>query len=58
MFAKYMWCDRDRIRNEEIRRRIGVQVGLSGGAESCVLIWFGHVERMNMKEKQKNGKME
>ena len=38
---------RDRIRNEEIRRRVGVQINMSGRVERCVLRWFGHVERMN-----------
>ena len=38
---------RDRIRNEEIRRRVGVQVDLSGRVERCELRWFEHVERMN-----------
>ena len=38
---------RDRIRNEEIRRRVGVQNDLSGRVERCVLRWFGHVERMD-----------
>ena len=30
MFVKDMYCDRGRIRNEEIRRRIGVQVDMLG----------------------------
>ena len=48
MFAKKcMWCDRDRIRNEENRRRVGVQVHLSERTERCDLRWFGHFERMN-----------
>ena len=38
---------RDRIRNEEIRRRVGVQINMAGRVERCVLRWFGHVERMN-----------
>ena len=37
---------RDRIRNEEIRRRTGVTRELSGRADQSVLRWFGHVERM------------
>ena len=28
---------RDKIRNEEIRRRVGIQVDLSGRAERCAL---------------------
>ena len=35
-----MWCD------EEIRRRVGVQVDLSGRAERCAFRWFGHIERI------------
>ena len=38
---------RDRIRNEEIRRRVGVENDLSGRVERCVLRWYRHVERMN-----------
>ena len=38
---------RYRIRNEEIRRRIGVQVDMLGRTERCALRWFGHVELMN-----------
>ena len=38
---------RDRIRNEEIRRRVGVLNDLSGRVEKCVLRWFSHVERMD-----------
>ena len=34
----------DRIRNEEIIRRMGVQNKLSGRVENFVLRWFGHVE--------------
>ena len=37
---------RDRIRNEEIRRRTGVPRGLAGRADQCLLRWYGHVERM------------
>ena len=46
MYAKYVTV-KDRIRNEEIRRRVEVQVDLPGRAEKCTLRWFGHVERMN-----------
>ena len=38
---------RDRIRNEEIRRRVGVQNDLAGRVERSVLRWYGHIERMN-----------
>ena len=37
---------RDRVRNEEIRRRCGLQRSLSERGEASVLRWFGHVERM------------
>ena len=37
---------RDRVRNEEIRRRCGLQRSLSERGEAAVLQWFGHVERM------------
>ena len=36
---------RDRVRNEEIKRRCGLQKNLSERGEA-VLRWFGHVERM------------
>ena len=34
------------MRNEEIRRRCGLQRSLSERREAAVLRWFGHVERM------------
>ena len=37
---------RDRVRNEEVRRRTGVGQELADRAEKRVLSWFGHVERM------------
>ena len=37
---------RDRIRNEEIRRRTGVGRELAGRADQSRLRWFGHIERM------------
>ena len=37
----------DRIRNEAIRKEIGVMRDLAGRAEICVLKWFGHMERMD-----------
>ena len=47
MFKEDMWGNNwDRIRNEEIRRRIGVLSDLAGRVEKCVLRWFGSVERM------------
>ena len=37
----------DRMRNEVIREEVGVMRDLAGRVESCVLRWFGHVERMD-----------
>ena len=38
---------RNRVRNEEVRRRTGVMRELSGRADQSVLRWFGHIERMD-----------
>ena len=38
---------RDRVRNEEVRRRTGVVKTLDQKVEQRVLRWFGHMERMN-----------
>ena len=37
---------RDRVRNEEVHRRVGVHGTLSERMDKRVLSWFGHVERM------------
>ena len=37
----------DRVRNEEVRRRDGIERELASTAERRVLRWFGHVERMD-----------
>ena len=37
----------DRVRNEEVRRRAGIERELAGRADQRVLRWFGHVERMD-----------
>ena len=37
----------DRVRNEEVRRRCGENVRIEDKAESGILRWFGHVERMD-----------
>ena len=37
----------DRVRNEEVRRRAGIERELASRADHGVLRWFGHVERMN-----------
>ncbi len=36
----------DRVRNDEVRRRTGFAKELSERAEQRVLLWFGHVEKM------------
>ena len=33
----------DRVRNEEVRRRAGIEMELASGADQRVLRWFGHV---------------
>ena len=37
----------DRVRNEEVRRRAGIERELASRAEQRVLKWFGQVERMD-----------
>ena len=37
----------DRVRNEEVRRRVGIERELVSRAGQRVLRWFGHVERMD-----------
>ena len=37
----------DRVRNEEVRRRAGIERELASSADQRVLRWFGHVERMD-----------
>ena len=37
----------DRVRNEEVRRRAGIERELATRADQGVLRWFGHVERMD-----------
>ena len=36
-----------RIRNEEVRRRAGIERELASRADQRVLRWFGHVERID-----------
>ena len=36
----------DTVRNEEVRRRAGMERKLPSRADERVLRWFGHVERM------------
>ena len=37
----------DRVRNEEVRRRAGIERELASRADQRVLRWFGHVERID-----------
>ena len=37
----------DRVRNEEVRRRAGIEGELASRADQRVLRWFEHVERMD-----------
>ena len=37
----------DKVRNEEVRRRAGIERELASRADRRVLIRFGHVERMD-----------
>ena len=37
----------DRVRNEEVRMRAGIERQLASRADQRVLRWFGHVERMD-----------
>ena len=37
----------DRVRNEEVRRRAGIEMELASRADQRVLRWFGHLERMD-----------
>ena len=37
----------DRVRNEEVRKRAGIETEFASRADRRVLKWFGHVERMD-----------
>ena len=37
----------DRVRNEEVLRRTGIEMELASRADERVLRWFGHVERID-----------
>ena len=37
----------DRVRNEDVRMRAGIERELASRADQRVLRWFGHVERMD-----------
>ena len=36
----------DRVKNEELRRRAGIERELASRADQRVLRWFGHVEKI------------
>ena len=36
-----------RVRNEEVRRRAGIEREFASRTDQRVLRWFGHVERMD-----------
>ena len=42
-----MECREWIVRNEEVRRRAGIERELGSKADQRVLRWFGHVERMD-----------
>ena len=37
----------DRVRNEEVRRRAGIERELASRTDQRILEWFGHVEKMD-----------
>ena len=37
----------DRVNNEEVRRRAGIERELTSRADQRILRWFGHVEKMD-----------
>ena len=37
----------DRVKNEEVPRRAGIERELASRADQRILRWFGHVERMD-----------
>ena len=37
----------DRIRNDGIRRKAGIEETIAGKVDRKMLRWFGHIERMN-----------
>ena len=44
----------NRVRNEEVRRRAGIEKELANRADQRVLRWFGHVERMDEYRKTRS----
>ena len=47
----------DIVRNEEVRRRAGIEMELASRADQRVLRWFGHVERMDEYRMARRGLM-
>ena len=42
-----VWSRMDRVRNEEVRRRAGIERELASRADQRVLRWFVYVQRMD-----------
>ena len=48
MFEKLVGVSRmDRVMNEEVRKRAGIERKLESRADPRISRWFGHVERMD-----------
>ena len=47
----------ERARNEEVRRRAGIERELASCADQRVLRWFGHVERIDEYRRARRGLM-
>ena len=51
LFGNIIWewkvSGMDKVRNEEVRRRAGIERELASRADQRVLRWFGYVERMD-----------
>ena len=48
MFEKFCWSvTKDRVRNEEVHRKAGIERELASRVDQRVLRWFRHVERMD-----------
>ena len=47
----------DRVRNEEVRRRAGIERELASRVDQRVLRWFGHVERRVLMAEVSGGRV-
>ena len=47
----------DRVRNEEVRMRAGIEMELASRADQRVSRWFGHVERMELIAEVSRGRI-